>query len=53
VEFTRSEQLSLKLHPDLNEKWVQQLIAADPSILGLGELVLRDKGAHSTKGGAT
>ena len=43
VNFTRSERLSLKLHPELNEKWVQDLIAADPSILGLGELVLRDK----------
>ncbi len=43
MEFTRSERISLKLHPELNEKWVQELIASDPSILGLGELVLRDK----------
>jgi hypothetical protein len=43
VDFTRSERISLKLHPELNEKWVQELIASDPSILGLGELVLRDK----------
>ena len=41
--FTRSERISLKLHPTLNENWVQGLIAADPGILGLGELVLRDK----------
>jgi hypothetical protein len=27
----------------LNEKWVQELTASDPSILGLGELVLGDK----------
>lgn len=27
----------------LNEKWVQQVIADDPSILGLGELILKDK----------
>jgi hypothetical protein len=43
MNFTRSERLSLKLHPNLNENWVQQLIADDPTILGLGELVLRDK----------
>lgn len=27
----------------MNEKWVQQVIAEDPSILGLGELILKDK----------
>jgi hypothetical protein len=43
TNFTRSERVSLKLHPTLNEKWVQDLIAADPAILGLGDLVLRDK----------
>jgi hypothetical protein len=35
--------ISLKLHPTLNERWVQELIATDPGILGLGDLVLRDK----------
>ena len=34
--------MSLKGHPDFNEKWVQNLIANDPSILRLGELALRD-----------
>jgi len=43
MEFTRSERINSKLHPELNEKWVQELIASDPAILGLGELVLRDK----------
>ena len=43
MSFVKPERLSLKLHPDLNEKWVQGLIADDPSILGLGDLVLRDK----------
>jgi hypothetical protein len=33
----------LKSHPELNERWVQDRIAEDPSILGLGDLVLRDK----------
>jgi hypothetical protein len=36
MDFTRSERIYLRLHPELNEKWVQELIASDPSILGLG-----------------
>ncbi|MBR0989131.1 hypothetical protein JQ580_00175 [Bradyrhizobium japonicum] len=43
MNFTRAERISLKLHPELNERWVQDLIAGDPKILGLGDLVLRDK----------
>ena len=39
--YLKPERLSLKGHPHLNEKWVQGLIADDPSILGLGDLVLR------------
>jgi hypothetical protein len=36
------ESVSLKLS-HLTEAWVQDQIAKDPTILGLGELVLRDK----------
>lgn len=43
MEFKRSERIALRLHPELNEKLVQELIAADPSIIGLGDLVLREK----------
>ncbi|MCK1523045.1 hypothetical protein [Bradyrhizobium sp. 17] len=43
MQFTKAERISLKLHPELNERWVQDLIASDPNILGLGDLVLRDK----------
>jgi hypothetical protein len=43
IEFERAERLSLRAHPELNEKWVQDLIAKDPSILGLGNLELRQK----------
>jgi hypothetical protein len=43
VNYLRPERLSLKSHPELNERWVQDRIAEDPSILGLGDLVLRDK----------
>jgi len=33
----------LKTHPQVNEKWIQEKIAEDPSILGVGELILKDK----------
>lgn len=42
-KYIRPKRIYLKNDPGFNEKWVQSLIADDPSILGLGELVLRDK----------
>ena len=41
--YEKAERLSLKLHPELNEKWVQELIANDPAVIGLGDLELRQK----------
>lgn len=35
--------VSLRNHPTLNEQWVQARLAEDPAILGLGDLVLKDK----------
>jgi hypothetical protein len=40
LSFTRPEILSLKTHPDLTEKWLQERICNDPSILGLGDVEL-------------
>jgi predicted transport protein len=42
-KYERIEEISLKSHPTLNEKWVQDIIAEDPTILGLGDLTLRDR----------
>lgn len=41
-KYLKPDRVQLKNHPEFNEKWVQKLIADDPSILGLGDLVLRD-----------
>lgn len=41
--YTKPERLLMKTNPDYNEKWIQECIAQDPKILGLGDLVLRDK----------
>ena len=35
--------VDLKNHPELNEKWLQEIIAADPGILNLGDVILKDK----------
>jgi hypothetical protein len=45
------EKLSLSTHPELNEKWVQDVIAEDPGIIGLGDLVLKDKERIQPKAG--
>src|SRR6266446_6322360 len=41
--YTPHERFSLRNHPEFNERWVQDLISNDPLILGLGDLVLRDR----------
>jgi hypothetical protein len=43
LEFAKFETVSIKSHPELNERWIQDRIAEDPSILGLGDLVLKDR----------
>src|SRR5215210_413537 len=43
LTYVKPEKVWLKEHSTLNERWVQQIIADDPSILGLGDLVLKDK----------
>lgn len=35
--------VSLKDHPEISERWIQDRIAEDPSILGLGELEVRHR----------
>lgn len=42
MEFRKSKPISLRTHESFNEKWLQTLLADDPSLLGLGELDLRD-----------
>ena len=42
-KYIKPERIWLKTHPDLNETWLQDRIGEDPSLLGLGDLVLRDR----------
>jgi hypothetical protein len=42
-KYVKHQKLLLKTQSEFNEKWVQEKIAEDPSILGIGELILKDK----------
>lgn len=42
-DFVKPEPIDLKGHKEFSEKWIQDKIAEDPSILGLGDLILKDK----------
>jgi len=43
MELHKLVKVELKGHKQINEKWIQEQIALDPTILGLGDLVLKDK----------
>ncbi len=44
-------EISLKDHPELNEAWLQEVIINKPEILGLGDLVVKDKERIQPSGG--
>lgn len=50
-QYVKPEYVLLKSHPEYNEKWVQDIIAEDPSVLDLGELVLIDSERQQPGGG--
>ena len=43
LTYAKPERIWLKNHPQLDERWLQDRIGEDPALLGLGELVLKDK----------
>ena len=45
------KEISLKDHPELNEAWLQEVIANKPEILGLGDLIVKDKERIQPSGG--
>lgn len=51
MEYRKHKRISLKAHPDYRERWVQDRIEEDPSILGLGELELRESERRQPSGG--
>lgn len=43
INLIQPEKVNLKDHPSLTESWLQDVIAKNPEIIGLGELILKDK----------
>ncbi len=51
MDLHKSKVVSLKSHPVLTERWLQDEIVKDTSILGLGDLVVRSQERNQPKGG--
>ena len=51
INLITPEKISLVNNPIFSEKWVQDIIAENPSILGLGDLILKDKERIHPKAG--
>lgn len=43
MKHTKLKTISLKGHHQITEKWLQDVIAEDSSILGIGDVVVKDK----------
>ena len=51
MEYANFKRVSLKNHPELTERWVQERIAEDPSMVGLGDVILKDKERKQPRAG--
>lgn len=51
MDYKAAKVVSLKNHPTLNERWLQERIIEDPSILGLGNLDVRESERIQPTGG--
>jgi len=52
MNYVKFTPISIKGHPELNEKWIQDRIADDPQILGLqGEVILKARERTQPKAG--
>jgi hypothetical protein len=51
VNLIQPEKVNLKDHPILTESWLQDLIAENPEIIGLGDLILKDKERKQVRAG--
>ncbi|WP_461640532.1 hypothetical protein [Labilibaculum euxinus] len=51
INLIKPEKVNLKEHPILTESWLQDIIAESPEIIGLGDLVLKDKERKQLRAG--
>ena len=51
LKYVAHQPISLKSHPEFNETWLQDRIAEDPTIIGLGDVVLIDRERSQERAG--
>ena len=51
INLIQPEKIDLKNHPFLTEAWLQDVIAENPKIIGLGDLILKDKERKQLRAG--
>ncbi len=51
LKYEKLSPITIKGHSSLNEKWVQDRIADDPQILGLGDVILKDRERSQPRAG--
>jgi hypothetical protein len=51
MAYAKFERVVLKGHPEFTERWVQDRIAEDPTVLGVGDVVLKDKERSQPRAG--
>lgn len=51
LTYVKPERILLKVHPEFTERWLQDRIADDPSLLGLGDIELKDRERQHPKAG--
>lgn len=51
LQYAKGTKISLKDHPDFDESWLRNIIAQDPAILGLGDLVFKEAERIQPKAG--
>lgn len=50
-EIIKPRYISMKGHPDFDERWLHNQLIEDPSLLGLGDLDVRDSERNQPSGG--
>lgn len=51
LTYEKLTHINLRTHPSFNEKWVQDRISDDPTILGLGDVIVKDRERNQPRAG--
>ncbi|HMB01494.1 MAG TPA: hypothetical protein VKS21_10960, partial [Spirochaetota bacterium] len=43
AKLVHLKTITLKNHQEYNERWLQEVIASDPGLLGIGDVALKDR----------